>query len=194
LSGGGRKGQGREFSSDLILSEAVAKIRAAPDDEAAYDAAWHASIRLGECDSFVISRFDAEAGTIHAVYGRHYAGRIPTARLPPLPLDPPGRGTQSRVIQEGRAILFDDFRSAWTTSKTRYVVDEGNDVRSVPEAPAPEDADVPPSAIMAPLRDGARTVGVVALYSTSRSAYGPEDLEVLQGIADLLSKRRRAPS
>ena len=184
-----QKGTSVEWQLQQVLADAERQIASAEQSTAMYEAAWRAAIRIGECDSFVISLFDPGSATIRAAYAKHYASPIDVAQLPPLHLESPGLGTTSRVINEGRPILFDDFRGAWRTTQRRFAVDDGGDVFPLAPAPAPEDDQFPPSAIMAPLRDGRTPMGVMALYSTTHHAYDDTQLYALARLADALSER-----
>jgi len=140
--------------------------------------------RLMDVGSFIISLFDAETETITAafVYGE---GRIIDPKLlPPLPLEAPGKGTQSQVIRTGQPMIVNDLSGPMADLDVQYEFTAEGEV--IPGPPTPEEEkNSTRSELLAPMLHEDDVIGVVALQSHRLDAYGREDMDLLCGIANL---------
>jgi len=140
--------------------------------------------QLMDVGSFIISLFDAETETITAdfVYGE---GRIIDPKvLPPLKLEPPGRGTQSQVIRTGQPMIVSDLSGPMANLEVQYEFTPEGEMMPGPPTPE-EEAKSTQSELLAPMLHEGDVIGVVALQSHRLDAYGREDMELLCGIANL---------
>ena len=140
--------------------------------------------QLMDVGSFIISLFDAETETITTgfVYGE---GRIIDPKvLPPLKLEPPGKGTQSQVIRTGQPMIVNDLSAPMVGLEVQYEFTPKGDVMPGPPTPEEEEKSTQ-SELLAPMLHEGDVIGVVALQSHRLNAYGHEDLDLLCGIANL---------
>ena len=127
-------------------------------------------------DGIVVSSYDERDGLIRAEYVWVDGNEIDPASLPPLELNPDG-GMQSRVITEGVPLLENAVAERVQEPGTYYTVDREGSVQRTPDVPVGVTA-----AIMVPVKDEGRVVGVVQVMS-DHTNYVPEQVEVLEGLA-----------
>lgn len=152
-----------------------------------FDITWAAVRTRMECETMLVSCYDPADGLVRCLYVNATRPAVDPSMFPPRPLDPEGEGTQSLVIRTGEPRLFEDFRAQFATSRNRFVGDYVGQVKEVGPAPAPEDAQVPPSAIMAPFALGHSRTGVLQVFSTNKEVYGPRDLAFVEAAAGAVS-------
>jgi PAS domain S-box-containing protein len=150
-------------------------------------------------DGLVISSYDDRDDLIRCEYAWSDGKVIDPAKLPPLPLNRQGGGMQSRVIVSGEPELFNDVPERVEREGVYYNVDSEGKVEKIPESgPAGTSA-----AMMVPVKDEGRVVGVVQLM-TDRGGYSTDQLEAFDGLvaqmgaavrnARLQQERRRLES
>jgi two-component system phosphate regulon sensor histidine kinase PhoR len=150
-------------------------------------------------DGLVISSYDDRDDLIRCEYAWSDGKVIDPAKLPPLPLNREGGGMQSRVIVSGEPELFNDVPERVEREGVYYNVDSEGKVEKIPESgPAGTSA-----AMMVPVKDEGRVVGVVQLM-TDRGEYSTDQLEAFDGLvaqmgaavrnARLQQERRRLES
>jgi two-component system phosphate regulon sensor histidine kinase PhoR len=127
-------------------------------------------------DGIVVSSYDERDGLIRAEYVWVDGNEIDPATLPPLELNPDG-GMQSRVITEGVPLLENAVAERVQEPGTYYTVDREGSVQRTPDVPVGVTA-----AIMVPVKDEGRVVGVVQVMS-DHTTYVPEQVEILEGLA-----------
>ena len=128
-------------------------------------------------DGIVVSSYDERDGLIRAEYVWVDGNEIDPATLPPLELNPEG-GMQSRVITEGVPLLENAVpERVQDPGGTYYTVDREGSVRRTPDTPVGVTA-----AIMVPVKDEGRVVGVVQVMSDT-TTYAPEQVEILEALA-----------
>ena len=118
--------------------------------------------RIMETDGFYIALHDAQNDRAEVVYWSDHG----EASWRPVPF----RGSASEVIASGEGVLVADHLL------DRCLLLLGNEGSSSTR-----------SSVSAPLRAGDRVIGVISAQSYRARAYQPEELELLQGIADLAS-------
>ncbi len=128
-------------------------------------------------DGVVVSSLDETDETVHCDYAWADGERLDASIFPPLPVNRRGGGMQSRVIVSGEPLLVNDVREQVKKDGTYYQVDAEGELRKIPES-GPPDAR---AAMMVPVKHEGRVVGVVQLMS-DHTTYGPEQVEVLEGI------------
>ena len=139
--------------------------------------------RAMPCDGIIVSSYDATEDLIRCEYAFSGGKVLDAATLPPLPLGPPGTGMQSEVIRSGKPKLFGDVgkRVADPKGKFMHVSPDGS-VEHLGEEKAPPTK----TAIMVPVSLDGQVTGVVQVMTDQHGAYGPEHLELLEGIVLLL--------
>jgi PAS domain S-box-containing protein len=134
-------------------------------------------------DGVVVSSFDEHEGLIRAEYVWVEGKHVDPATLPELKVSTAG-GMQSEVIRTGRPLLENDVggRVAGEQGGTFYDVDREGTVRKLPDT-GPTHVQ---AAMMVPIKDAGRVVGVVQLMSDERT-YTEDDLELVEGLVGLMA-------
>jgi two-component system, OmpR family, phosphate regulon sensor histidine kinase PhoR len=129
-------------------------------------------------DGVIISSYDDRDELIRCEYAWTDGAVLDASTLPPLRLNRQGGGMQSRVIVSGEPLLFNDVREQVTNVAGVYynVGAEGNLERIPDSGPSKTTA-----AMMVPVKDEGRVVGVVQLM-TDRGEYTHDELELLDGL------------
>jgi PAS domain S-box-containing protein len=129
-------------------------------------------------DGVVVSSYDERDGLIRCEYAWVEGNVVDAATLPPLQLNREGGGMQSRVILEGRPLMFNDVAERVQEPEgTYYNVDREGTVEKIPDAgPAGTTA-----AMMVPVKQEGGVVGVVQVMADTGS-YDAEQLEVVEGL------------
>ena len=125
-----------------------------------YRAIYRETARVLEAAGFYISLYDAQRDLATIVF---YADRGSDRRV-----EISYRGSDSEVIRSGQASLVED------RAEVKSVMVVGD-----------EDSDITRSAVSAPLRHNGQVLGAISTQSYRARAYSKEDLELLQGIADI---------
>ena len=105
--------------------------------------------------------------------------QIDASSFPPIPLNPEGKGTQSRVIVSGEAMLLNDYQAYIRTSKKKFLVTDDGDVIDEEEKPEDDD-DVQRAAIIAPMFFQREVVGVIQVMSNRLNAYTQQHLHLIE--------------
>ena len=133
-------------------------------------------------DGIVISSYDDRDDLIRCEYAWSDGNVVDPTKLPPLPLNRAGGGMQSRVIVSGEPELFNDVPERVEGAGEYYNVDSEGKVAKIPESgPAGTSA-----AMMVPVKDEGRVVGVVQLMS-DRGQYTHDQLEIFDGLVAQMS-------
>jgi two-component system phosphate regulon sensor histidine kinase PhoR len=150
-------------------------------------------------DGVVISSYDDRDDLIRCEYAWSDGQVIDPAKLPPLPLNREGGGMQSRVIVSGEPELFNDVSERVERDGVYYNVDSEGKVEKIRESGRAGTS----AAMMVPVKDEGRVVGVVQLM-TDRGEYSTDQLEAFDGLvaqmgaavrnARLQQERRRLES
>jgi len=129
-------------------------------------------------DGIVVSSYDEPEGLIRCEYAWVEGNAVDPATLPPLPLNRHGGGMQSRVIVTGEPLLENAVRElVQQADGTFYNVDREGNVEKIPDSgPAGTEA-----AMMVPVKDEGRVVGVVQLMRDV-GEYTRDDLELFEGL------------
>jgi PAS domain S-box-containing protein len=129
-------------------------------------------------DGLIISSYDERDEVIRCRYAWTDGAVLDAKALPALPLNREGGGMQSRVIVSGEPLLFNDVPERTTSVKgVYYNVDAEGRVEKIPDTgPA-----LTTAAMMVPVKDEGRVVGVVQLMTDS-GAYTDEELELFDGL------------
>jgi signal transduction histidine kinase len=129
-------------------------------------------------DGLIISSYDERDEKIRCQYAWTDGTVLDATTLPPLALNRQGGGMQSRVIVSGEPLLFNDVPDQVTNpSGTYYNVDSKGKVEKIPDTgPAKTTA-----AMMVPVKDEGRVVGVVQLMTDS-GQYTENELELFDGL------------
>ncbi|MFN8596687.1 MAG: PAS domain S-box protein [Anaerolineae bacterium] len=131
------------------------------------------------CDMLIASSYDPQTELLNCEFLQTPEGPQDISEFPPIPLEPPGQGTQSRVIRTGESLLLPDYDQAFKTANSRNVFDEhGRFVEIIPDDP-----ERTRSAILVPLRAEGAVVGVLQILSTELHAHTPDHLRFVEALA-----------
>ena len=130
-----------------------------------------------DIDTLLISDFDAQRGTIRAVYVFNEGTQVDVSNLPEIPLAPPGKGTQSQVIHTRQPLIIGDKLKERFRSST--IVRLG--------APGSEDCC---SALYVPMLAQEQVLGVIQLQSTVPNRFSNEDIQTLSLVARTASRHK----
>jgi len=129
-------------------------------------------------DGLIVSSFDSRDELIHCEYAWTDGSVLDAATLPALRLNREGGGMQSRVIVSGEPLLFNDVSERVTkVGGVFYNVDAEGKLQKIPDAGPSKTS----AAMMVPVKDEGRVVGVVQLMTDS-GEYTADELELLEGL------------
>ncbi|MEK6276234.1 MAG: ATP-binding protein [Actinomycetota bacterium] len=134
-------------------------------------------------DGLIVSSYDDRDDLIRAEYVWTEGETLDASTLPPVPLNRKGGGMQSRVIVTGNPLLFNDVADRVTQPDgVYYNVDREGTIQKLPES-GPADTN---AAMMVPVKDEGRVVGVVQLMS-DRGRYSSKQLEIFVGLVSQMA-------
>ncbi|MFP4395295.1 MAG: PAS domain S-box protein [Anaerolineales bacterium] len=151
-----------------------------------YETIYHHIADLMEISAVMISFYDREQNLIHAEFVMHNEEPFDVRELPPIPLAKPGQGSQSRVIHTGEPLYVADWRGARREDGTEYTITDNGAVKKGPPLAAAQENRTN-SVILAPLKIGGETIGVMQAQSCQLDAFTAEDLDLLEAIANVAS-------
>ena len=140
---------------------------------------------LMDANAFFVSFYDSETQLIHAGYMVSNGIVLDVTDFPPIPLEEPGHGTQSRVVHSGKPFYTPDWRKAMEQTRTEYKVAKGTG--TVTKGPPPPEAqkDSVNSAVFVPMQIEGQTIGVMQAQSHRLNAYTQEDIDHLSALANV---------
>ncbi len=162
-----------------LLFELGKKINSTLNVHEVYDHLLEQVSKAMDCIQFAVSTFSPEDQTIRCEYFVYDNQQIDASTFPPIPLNPEGKGTQSRVIVSGKAMLLNDYQAYIRTSKKKFLVTDDGDVIGEEEKPEDDD-DVQRSAIIAPMIFKGDVVGVIQVMSNRLNAYTEQHLHLVE--------------
>jgi putative nucleotidyltransferase with HDIG domain len=146
---------GRTLAETLDLQETYARLAQAIQDF------------YPDATTVLIANFDAHHELITCAYGILEGQRIDVSTLPPIPLAPPGEGTQSLVIRTRQPLIMDDLPGKL---KGRH---ELSSVRQSSQ-----------SAIYAPLLAKGEVLGLLKVQCPTPGRFSKADAELLTLVAN----------
>src|SRR5215213_8577147 len=161
-----------------LLLHAARRLGESLDPEHVYDTFHDVLADVVQHNGVLVSSWDERDGLIRCEYAWADGSRIDPSTLPPLELNREGGGMQSRVILSGEPLLENEVAErVKDPGGTYYDVDGSGKVRRLPDEGPP----LTRAAMMVPVKDEGRVVGVVQLMSDEQQ-YTTEHLEVTQGL------------
>lgn len=129
-------------------------------------------------DGLIASSYDDRDEIIRAEYAWTDGAILDASTLPPVRLNREGGGMQSRVIVGGEPLLFNDVAERVKQPEgVYYNVDRDGTIEKLPESgPSGTSA-----AMMVPVKEDGRVVGVVQLMSDD-GWYTADQLEIFEGL------------
>ena len=121
-------------------------------------------------DGLIVSSYDDRDDMIRCEYAWTDGAVLDAASLPPLKLNREGGGMQSRVIVTGEPVLFENVPERVTTvDGVYYNVDAEGRMEKIPDSGPAKTT----SAMMVPVKEEGRVVGVVQLMTDRGSTPRP---------------------
>jgi PAS domain S-box-containing protein len=134
-------------------------------------------------DGLLVSSYDDRDDLIRAEYVWTEGEVLDASSLPPVTLNRQGGGMQSRVIVSGEPLLFNDVAERVTQPDgVYYNVDREGTIQKLPESGPAETS----AAMMVPVTDEGRVVGVVQLMSDC-GRYSSKQLEIFEGLVSQMA-------
>jgi len=160
----------RQLSLEVgLLYEAGQRLSETLDLEVIYPLLRALLKSVMDCDQLFVSSYNADEELIWCDCAWNGETRLDVSQFPPIPLEPEGHGTQSRVIRSGQALLMNDYQAHLRTAQKVYLVPEDGSLTEGALDNLPDE--MPRSAIMAPLKLEERVIGVVQIFSLRENAY-----------------------
>ena len=168
----------RKAETAALLLEVARQLGESLDPDRIYRRFHELLANVVQHDGIIVSSYDEAERLIRCEYAWVGGNEIDPATLPPVAFNPSG-GMQSRVIAEGTPLLENDVAERVKDPRaTYYTVDHEGSVRRTPGAGPPGVK----AAIMVPVKDEGRVVGVVQVMSDD-TTYVPEHVEILEALA-----------
>jgi signal transduction histidine kinase len=129
-------------------------------------------------DGLLVSSYDDRDDLIRCEYLWNEGAVLDPSTLPPVALNRGGGGMQSQVIVSGEPLLFNDVvERTERPNSVFYNVDREGTVTKIPDSGTAGTK----AAMMVPVKDEGRVVGVVQLMSDA-GRYTPHQLELFEGL------------
>jgi signal transduction histidine kinase len=138
-------------------------------------------------DGLIVSSYDERDDLIRCEYAWTDGAVLDPGALPPLALNREGGGMQSRVIVTGEPELFDVPQRVTSVDGVFYNVGAEGRLERIPDAGPSKTT----AAMMVPVKDEGRVVGVVQLM-TDHGVYTEEQLELFDGLVAQMGAAVRA--
>jgi len=136
------------------------------------------------CDGLVISSYNLSQKKFICEALFHEGKALDVSGFPAIPLEPPGKGTQSRVVHSGHSLYLRDYRSHQKKAKTSYYVNADGVYQPEGE---PSDQDITRSASLVPLKREGQVIGVIQVTSYQLDAFTQENLQFLEAFTPQIS-------
>ena len=161
-----------------LLLHAARRLGESIEPERVYERFHELVAEVIQHDGVIVSSYDDRDDLIRCEYAWTDGAAIDPTSLPPIPLNRRGGGMQSRVIVSGEPELFSDVpQRVKNVDGVYYNVDAEGNLERIPDTgPARTTA-----AMMVPVKDEGRVVGVVQLM-TDTGSYSADDLELFEGL------------
>jgi PAS domain S-box-containing protein len=168
-----------------LLHSAGQKISETLDLKVIYHTFYDLVASIMPHDSLFVSSFDPQEELIHCEFAIIEGNELDIKKLPPIPLEPEGMGTQSVVIRSGEPLLINDMQERLVKTKTVIYVDEKDNLYDQEEIP--DEAPRTRSALIVPLILDGKTVGAIQAFSHQKGAYSDADLRIMQALASQIA-------
>lgn len=136
-----------------------------------------------DADSFAVSFYDETTKMIRPGYVIADDTVTDVSKIPPLELQPEGKGQQSTVIHTGQPVYAPDYQQRLKQSKNVYVIKRNGSVTPGTES----DEKTTQSALLVPMKRFGKTIGVLQVQSYELDAYSQYDIDLLCALANVAS-------
>jgi PAS domain S-box-containing protein len=177
----------REIETARLLLAAARYLGETLDPQRVYERFRELMAEAIPHNGVIVSSYDDSDRSIRCDYAWIDGEVMDVSIFPPLTLQESG-GMQSEVIRTGQSLLTNDVARRVQDSGTYYDVDAEGNMRKVPDEGAPNAQ----AAMMVPIRNEGKVVGVVQLMSED-ATYDEGQLELAEGmVAQLAASVRNA--
>ena len=166
-----------------LLYDSYIELTSTIEPSVIYEKVYHILCRIMPCDAMMISSYDDSSKLIKPVSFWQDGLKLDAEKLPSLPANSSGEGTQSRVIISGEPLTLNDYTAYIDKLQVKFIVDEKGTL--LPNAPDSER--VSRSALLVPMKIESKVIGVITVFSYKKDAYTPENLKMLQALSTQLS-------
>ncbi len=167
----------------ILLYDSYMQLTSALEPSVIYEKVYHILCRIMPCDAMMISSYDEVTGMIKPVSFWQGGQKIDAEKLPSMPANSAGEGTQSRVIATGEPLMLNDYIDFINRLSVKFLIDEEGKLQS----DVPDSEIVSRSAMLVPMKIESRVIGVITVFSYRKNSYGPDDLNMLQALSTQLS-------
>lgn len=162
-----------------MLVEAGRALNESLDPKSIYPLIYHYLSKVMPCDFVIVSSYDPKNSLIQCEFMHSSEGPQDVSGFPLIPLEPPERGTQSRVIRSGTSLLLPDYEAALRTASNVLYFDEKAEISTQVD----EDEERTRSAIIVPLKVNGIVTGVLQVLSTKLYAHNHDHLRFTEALA-----------
>ena len=191
MPGGGRRRKTRRRSRNSIikmsdsrteelalLHEAAGLLGRTLDPALIYSTLQAMVARVMDCTSLLVSIYTPEDGLIRCAYAHIDGHWTDPAPFPPLPLEPEGRGMQSRVIRSGQPLMINDAIAAEKTQSSRFYAQGDGTITEQPDPSKPRVQSI----LIVPIQLEGAVLGTAQVMSHRLNAYTEEHLRLLEAL------------
>ncbi len=171
------------LDQQMAVNELALTLGETLDLDALYQTFYDHIHHLTDAWGFIVSSFDGQTQIIKAEFASFSGSLIDISGFPPIPL---GEGAQSQTIRSGQTVYTPDHLEALKQNKARYTVEDDGTVRERPEGEE-DQAETTRSALYIPMKFKGQVMGVIQLQSTRLDAYSPEEIGLLESMANVLA-------
>lgn len=161
-----------------LLYEAAGLLGRTLDPAVIYSTLQAMVARLMDCASLLVSIYTPEDGLIRCAYVHAGGAALDISAFPPLPLEPEGRGMQSRVIRSGLPLIISDALAAEQTQTSRFYAQPDGTVSASPDPALPRIR----SLVIVPIQLEGKVLGTAQIMSYRLNAYTDAHLRLLEAI------------
>lgn len=164
-----------------LLHEAGQQLTSTLDLQTVYHTIYEVVSSVMDCDSLLISTYDAQNKVIACTYGWHKGQLLDVSQFPLIPLAPKRHDIQSTVFRTGKSGIIRDLQEQERSAKPRRLKSKPGHA----EKPAglSEDEDLTRSVLVVPLKLDDQVVGIIQVLSCRLNAYSEDDLRFLEALA-----------
>ncbi len=163
------------FNASQLISEAL-------DTKVLYQILFQFLVEIMDVDFFMVSNYNTTTKTITCAFLMQDTQLQDVSEFPPLPLNPEGKGTQSRAIMTKEARLVDDYLAEVRTAKSKHYIDSEGKLHDADAVETSNDP-VTRSALIVPLIFRGNVNGVIQVMSYRLNAYTNRDLSILEALS-----------
>jgi len=166
-----------------LLYNANKEITSTLDPNEIYEKTYKTIKKYIKADVMTISSYNRKDKKISCLASWHKGIKQDPAIFPILPLEPKGKGIQSRIIREGKPRIINDYDIAVQKSINRYYFKKDGTFDKKPKKGIRANR----SAMMVPMKLESKVIGVISIFSYKNDAFTPDDLQLVEALSTQLS-------